>query len=44
MAERARGRWQVGKGDAAWALVDGSCGASAWVVRGERRGVNWAER
>ena len=40
VAERGRGRWQVGKGDAAWALVAGSCGASAWAARGERRGVN----
>ena len=44
VAGRARGRWQVGKGDAVWALVAGSCGASAWAVRGERRGVSWAER
>ena len=39
MAGRARGRWQVGKGDAVWALVAGSCGASAveWAAeRGER--------
>ena len=44
VAEGDRGHWQVGKGDAAWELVAGSCGASAWAVRGERRGVNWAER
>ena len=44
VAERGRGRWQVGKGDAAWALVAWSCGASSWAVRGERRGASWAER
>ena len=41
MAGRARGRWQVGKGDAFWALVmRGECVGRA---RGAK-GVSWAER
>ena len=42
VAERGRGRWQVGKGDAAWALVAGPCGASAWVSWAES--ACWAAR
>ena len=34
------GRW--GRGDAAWALVAGPCGASAWVSWAE--GACWAAR
>ena len=33
------GRWGRVTRSGRW-----SCGASAWAVRGERRGVSWAER